>query len=52
MTDPPATDNTQISTRRLHTYLDYLHLSYVREHHATLPRKPPNAELMCSILRR
>lgn len=39
MNVPPATDNTQISTRRLHTYLDYLHLPYVREHHATLAQE-------------
>lgn len=35
----PATDNTQISTRRLHTYLEYLHLPYVREHHVTLAQE-------------
>jgi len=35
----PATDNTQISTRRLHTYLEYLRLPYVREHHATLAKE-------------
>ena len=35
----PATDNTQISTRRLHTYLEYLRLPYLREHHATLAKE-------------
>lgn len=35
----PATDNTQITTGRLHTDLDYLHLPYVREHHATLAKE-------------
>lgn len=39
MNVPPATDNTQLSTRRLHTYLEYLRLPYVREHHATLAQE-------------
>lgn len=39
MAVPPATDNTQISPRRLRSYLDYLRLPYVREHHATLAQE-------------
>jgi DNA replication protein DnaC len=39
MTVPPATDNTPIPTGRLHEYLDYLRLPYVREHHATLAQE-------------
>ena len=39
MTVHPATNNTPIPTGRLHTYLDYLRLPYVREHHATLAKE-------------
>lgn len=36
---PPATDNPPIPTGRLHAYLDYLRLPYVRDHHATLAKE-------------